>query len=349
MKYIIVESIEDSNHKRTAIFKARNDIEEIAKKCGYKVIDIPRINNKIAFSHRTHFAVYRNWINHLPMMKKGDEVIIQLPLRQHTLLLPLILKKFKNMGVRVYGLIHDFDILRLSASNECPFDERIRRYIEEKRTLSLCDVIIAHNNSMKEKLKEIGYKEKRIVDLEIFDYLSTEKVKHRNFEKSVIIAGNLQIKKAGYVYNLPSGVKYNLYGVNYTGEKKDFICYNGAFSSEELANVVEGSFGLVWDGERIDTCAGAFGEYLRINNPHKTSFYLSCGIPVLIWKEAALADFIRQNECGILIDSLEDIPKILEEMTYYDYQKIIENTVKVAMRIRDGYYTKKAIHLAEKV
>ena len=56
-----------------------------------------------------------------------------------------------------------------------------------------------------------------------------------------------------------------------------------------------------------ETCKGSFGEYLRINNPHKTSLYLASGIPVIIWSKAALAEFIEKNKCGITVDSLYEI------------------------------------------
>ena len=56
------------------------------------------------------------------------------------------------------------------------------------------------------------------------------------------------------------------------------------------------NFGLVWDGTSLDGCNGRYGEYLKFNNPHKTSLYLSCGIPVIIWKEAALADFVEEHK-----------------------------------------------------
>ena len=58
---------------------------------------------------------------------------------------------------------------------------------------------------------------------------------------------------------------------------------------------MEGSFGLVWDGISVETCAGVYGEYLKVNNPHKTSLYLASGIPVIIWKEAAWLSLLNAN------------------------------------------------------
>jgi hypothetical protein len=106
---------------------------------------------------------------------------------------------------------------------------------------------------------------------------------------------------------------------------------------------MEGSFGLVWDGETTQTCSGTYGEYLRINDPHKASLYLASGMPVIIWKEAALADYILKNGCGIAVDSIEEIPARVKELTPGEYETIRTNTIKIAGRLRGGRYTVRAL------
>lgn len=63
------------------------------------------------------------------------------------------------------------------------------------------------------------------------------------------------------------------------------MIWHGSFKPEESPEHLQG----VWDGDSVDTCAGNTGAYLRYNNPHKTSLYLACGMPVIVWKEAAIA------------------------------------------------------------
>ena len=87
-----------------------------------------------------------------------------------------------------------------------------------------------------------------------------------------------------------------------------------------------------------------WSEYLRINNPHKTSLYLSSGIPVVIWKEAALADFVIENNVGIAVDSLENIESILDKVTKEDYDKMKKNAYKLSKKLRSGYFTMNAIN-----
>ena len=58
---------------------------------------------------------------------------------------------------------------------------------------------------------------------------------------------------------------------------------------------------------------------MRYNNPHKTSLYLSSGIPVITWSQAAIADFIKQHNVGIVIDDLNRIDEVLANVTKDQY------------------------------
>jgi hypothetical protein len=159
----------------------------------------------------------------------------------------------------------------------------------------------------------------------------------------VVIAGALVPHKAGYAYDLPAGTDFNLYGVGYEADEKENVKYWGSFPPADLPEVMEGSFGLVWDGSSTDTCSGTYGEYLRINNPHKVSLYLASGMPVIIWEEAALAKLIRDNGCGITVGSLSEIPERIGSMTPEEYETIRKNTRKIAGRLRGGRYTQRAL------
>ena len=189
-----------------------------------------------------------------------------------------------------------------------------------------------------------------MVSLEIFDYLIENYDSHLlderdlNKKSPVIIAGALSRHKAGYIYKLPENCQFNLYGINFEKEKASKnVNYVGAFDPEELIYKLEGSFGLVWDGDSSDTCTGIYGEYLKINNPHKTSMYLAAGIPVIIWEEAALADFIRENQCGITIKSISEIRKLVDNMSDEYYAMLKNNATKIGEKLRSGYFLESAM------
>ena len=346
MKYIIRETFRDERLKRTAGVKARDDFETVAKECGYTIVELPLLDPKLERGHLTHISVYNVWKNNLRMLKEGDTLLIQMPLLRHSIFVNSLIRKLKKK-IKVYALIHDLELFRI-AVREGGRLRKMRTYYEELGLLKKCDGIIVHNSKMKLKLKDFGVDESKIVELGIFDYLSDAILKENDSDRSIIIAGNLRRYKSGYVYNLPKDIRFNLYGIDYDGVQNDLISYKGSFPPEVLPSVVEGMFGLVWDGDSADTCTGVYGDYLRINNPHKTSFYLSCGIPVLIWEEAALADFIRENDCGITLNSLSEISTKISSLDSASYKKMKENAIQISNKLKTGWYSKNAIEKVEK-
>ena len=242
-----------------------------------------------------------------------------------------------------------WSILRISKRKDVSLAKRVRLRIEEKNTLLCATKIIAHNDSMKKFLSDMGVEEKRIRVLEIFDYLilgfSEESLRCSDNKRTdpVIIAGNLRKHKAEYAYHLPQIPRFNLYGVGYETTPQSNIDYKGSFNPNELVYAMDGSFGLVWDGKSAQTCMGVYGDYLRINNPHKTSLYLAAEKPVIIWKEAALANFVKQNHCGILISSLDEIAEAIKQLSDTEYRKIQQSTQEIGKKVRNGYYLKKAV------
>lgn len=185
-----------------------------------------------------------------------------------------------------------------------------------------------------------------MVSLEIFDYLIPNFAEKPNLQKDqpIIVAGNLNPAKSGYLYNLPEQPAYNLYGVGYDESRAlKNTTYFGSFMPDDLPAALQGSFGLVWDGDSSETCQGSYGNYLRFNNSHKASLYLASGFPLVVWKESALARFVLDKQCGIAVDSLHDLQKALDDLTDRDYMKLSANARQVGVALRNGDYLKSAI------
>ena len=203
------------------------------------------------------------------------------------------------------------------------------------------------------KVKNISKEPQTIyqTNLSIFDYLVSnydvvDKANRDNF-KTVYLAGNLSEAKSRYVYELPklefSSYIIELFGVNYTGISNEYIHYNGAVKPEELPKNIFTGFGLVWDGDSLDTCTGNLGNYLKFNNPHKLSSYIACGIPVIVWKEAAISDFVTENKIGFSIQNLKEIDSILKYLSYDDYIKMKGNVLSIRENIITGSYLKNTV------
>ena len=172
----------------------------------------------------------------------------------------------------------------------------------------------------------------------------------KTYEKNtVIVAGNFDIRKTKYARQLPESPEFSIYGINFEEENlPSNVQYNGAFSPDELSNHLHGGFGLVWDGDSPHTCSGMYGEYLKMNNPHKASLYLASGFPIIVWSQSALAEFVRKNHCGILVDSLFEIADCLNSIDEEDFQELIKNSKIVGEKLRNGYFLKTALEKCER-
>lgn len=353
MNYYIKEIQTSEGVQKTAGVKARDDADCIFKECGFKEILVEtsskRRGGNFVVRLISHATVNTAWKKKLENLKSGDKVFIQFPCIEHSVFLSNTLKKLTERGVEIVLLIHDLELLRIAKRKDVSLAKRVRLRIEEKNTLLCATKIIAHNESMKRFLSDMGVENKKIGVLEIFDYLipdfSEESLKNSDNKQTdpVIIAGNLRKHKAEYAYHLPKFPRFNLYGVGYETTTQSNIDYKGSFNPNELVYAMDGSFGLVWDGKSAETCTGVYGDYLRINNPHKTSLYLAAEKPVIIWKEAALANFVKQNHCGILIDSLDEIDEAIKQFSNTEYRKILQSTQEIGKKVREGFYLKKAV------
>jgi hypothetical protein len=225
---------------------------------------------------------------------------------------------------------------------------RIRINLEERSALCHCDKLIVHNEKMKAFLGETGIDCRRMVCLEIFDYLmnsETEQLlQQRNGKQNtLIVAGNLNPDKAGYVYRAPAEAQLNLYGVFYKQTGNNNLHYFGAFEPSQLPAKLEGGFGLIWDGPSAETCSGTYGEYLRYNNPHKTSLYLASGVPVVIWENAVMAEFVCREGVGVTAKSIYEAAEKVKNITEPEYLDMCEHAAQVGKKLRQGYYLRKAI------
>jgi len=141
-----------------------------------------------------------------------------------------------------------------------------------------------------------------------------------------------------------------LYGVGFDYEKlkvskeETILNYQGAFPSDQVAYKIEGAFGLVWDGISTEECSGQYGQYLQFNNPHKTSLYILCGLPIIVWDKAAISTFVIDNNIGIAISNLKDLSNALENLSNEEYGEMKKNVNKVRTKIISGGYLNKAIN-----
>ncbi len=341
-KYQIVLESEDVAN---ASSKAPSDIRKIANDLNFKELVIKLKFDSSSYISKLKTQVeYRNkWKSIYDIVEPNSIILIQFPIYIAQLGRSQFLKKLKSKkNVRFIFLVHDVEELR-GAYNDSfqknQFSEMLR----------LANIIIVHNKKMMDFFVKKGYAKKQLVNLKIFDYLVDGAVvdKIGAFSKEIIIAGNLDEQKTKYLQYLDKvNANFNLYGPNFNLESFKNIIYNGIVPSEKLPLKLDKGWGLIWDGESIETCRGSFGNYLRYNDPHKLSLYLVSGLPVFIWSEAAEASFISENKLGYTINSLNDISHILATLTIEEYENFASNVHNMSKKLSSGYFTKSAINKA---
>ncbi len=339
--------------RNSAGSKAPDDVDRILRKCGYKRLVMPLYpsTSKNKLYQKLWLLIIGNlsWLKLRRQIEPDSVVIYQHPSYGVRITLRNIRKLHKEKNCKAIVLIHDLESLRGGISGLIQNNKKTNQ-IADQVLLKEFDAVICHNSQMHKYLVSQGIKDERLVDLEIFDYLSKiDRVQPpKGKQPSIAIAGNLAVGKCEYIYGIGKtsnqSLMMNLYGINYSEEASTpNMNYMGSFDADELAKYLKGDFGLVWDGNTTETCSGNTGEYLRFNNPHKTSMYLSAGMPVVVWSEAAIADFVLKNNVGITIDNLNNLQDVLSRITDEEYDKMRSNAQDISKKLRSGYYTKRAI------
>lgn len=306
--------------------KAKVDIENILKKeynANIKTYRMKSVNNSI-------FEKIKKTLYFLFTCSSKDILVCQHPLIN----LPWIYRaKYKIC------IIHDLGYFR-TYKNEL--------LQKEINTLNNFDVVIVHNKKMYEFLENKGLKSKMII-LEFFDYLSEINIKLKNKkniseEPIIIYPGNWDKDKATFLYELNDKkmkFKINIYGPNKNNNEisNKKIKYIGSYPPDEIIDKMDGDIGLVWSG-KIDDSDKNIGDkkYNIYNTPHKLSCFLAAGLPVIVWKDSAIADVVKKYKIGYLIDNIYQI----NEIDFSNYAELKKNAENIGKRMRNGEFTKKA-------
>lgn len=335
----IVYSAQSFKKACNAGVKPPVDFEDVLRRLGGVNIGLPRIylsSVKVAYHWSrlsAQAASFRIPLNGL--------LFLQYPGQNYGTGLLRVHHQARARRARIAYLIHDINSLRGGNDNDT--------YLNE------ADVLIVHTANMARWL-DSKLSSPRFVILGIFDYLT-------DFRPSIKIAagpvwriafaGNLA--KAAFISKisgLPETISYMLYGNGLpSGVSLDpNITYCGTFTPEKLLPEIENNhFGLVWDGDSADTCSGHYGEYLRYNAPYKASSYLAAGLPLIVWDQMGIAEFVIARGIGITVSSLGEIPARLAALAPEEYERIRTNALLMQELIATGHFYESAIKEVSKI
>jgi hypothetical protein len=279
-------------------------------------------------------------IKYYAEIQSNSFIVVQYPLLGINRFFKYFIPLLERKGCRICCIIHDLDSLRSPDSTT-----EIRKEIE---TLKTYHSVISHNPAMTLWLKSNGYTG-HIEEILLFDYLLPGNAKTFRAGRSgeVAFAGNLA--RGTFIEKLArsnNSFWLNLYGPGFnnkiTGNNKK-IKWKGSYPPERISSELEGDFGLIWDGDSTEEITGLMGNYIRFNTPHKTSLYLTAGLPVVISRSAAIAPYVEKNKIGICIDSLFEIPERVLAIENDVYYQLKENATRIGEELRRGLYLKHAL------
>ena len=301
--------------------KARVDVSRTLKTLGYKIICIKHKD----FSSKAIYSLYRKlqiiWL-YYRYLRKADRALFQYP----GAISLWLLNKLKKNNTKITILIHDLENIREE------------RFFTEKKVLDYADDIISHTPNMTSFIRQKGIT-CNIHNIMLFDYyINQNEVYCESDKNSVVFCGNLA--KSPFINTLnklPLAGKIFLYGKGYDNSLTNSqIEYMGAFNSDDISNI-KGSWGLVWDGASIESCATtAIGRYLRYNSSHKASLYVVAEKPLIVWGESALAEYVKENNIGIAVNSLLEIEKAIDHISKEEYQTLINNVRLLKEKLTNG-------------
>ena len=310
------------------------DIERILIEEGFTPIVFPYQDN---FSVKAKFFRYLHVLNIWLSLPAGSLLFFQFPLyaRMHKLLL------------RMLGLRNSIKIICLVADINGLKDADDSLLEQEINALRSFRYFIVHGEPMEAWLKK-HIPHAITSRLYFFDFLTAATEKAADKHGSIVFAGNLV--KSGFIHDLhqvaaKQDLHFNIYGPD-PGKRfnnQAHIHYKGVYDPYMLPAVVEGAYGLLWDGDSIHGAGGNYGHYMRYISHHKLSLYVLAGLPLIVFDQAGAAAAVTSLNIGITVKSLNEIGEKLAGISAEDYIQMQENMKPIARRIAKGENLKAAI------
>jgi hypothetical protein len=316
---------------------------------GIGPVDIEKIllrNNAIPVRFPYHFdfsikaKIFRlaYLLKTLVYIKAGSIVIFQHPVdaRMNKMLLQLLRLRKR---ITIVCLVADIDGIKDG-------DQKLLQ--REKDSLSNYEYFILHNFNMHQWLKSFHPKANAAY-LQFFDFLTNYKEYSRAKSTTVVFAGNLAkslfLEKLEEWLKANTSIYLNLYGpfVSAAMLKSSNVKFRGLHQPYSLPDLIEGSFGLIWDGDDVKGPVGSLGNYMHYITHHKFSLYILCNLPVILYENAGSAEIVKKFKIGFTVKSLLEIEEKIHSLKDSEYNEMVINTRQLAKEITSGNSLQKAL------
>lgn len=260
---------------------------------------------------------------------KNSIIFFQYPIFSKTNYWLLKLVRFKK--IKSICIVTDLDSIRDKQNIDVEF-KKLNQY----------HYFILQNKRM-EQLFISKLHAKKYATINLFALYYFPEKNERTKKHKIVFAGN--IAKAPFVFDLIKlkNLKWNIYA-QYKNEGIEPVKFHFVDDKNIDKTLLNGSFGLVWDGKHLDNISCPHGEYLKYVTPLKLSKYILAGLPIIMHEDAAMASFVNENNIGFCISTLFEIEEKINALTEEQYQQMIENLKPIAEKITSVFFLQTAIN-----
>ena len=290
------------------------------------------------FSVKAKIARFGYLLKTALLIRRGSLIVFQHPLYARMNKLLLMFLRLRR-SIQVICLVADIDGLK-NGNNEL--------LQKEMRFFKTYKHFILHNPNMEAWFRAF-HPSAICTFLTCFDFLTNNTHHPRSKSNTIIFAGNLQ--KSKFLEKLHIWLEKNhslyihLYGPYITDVMliSDNVSYKGLHRPYSLPDLMEGSFGLIWDGEELEEPAGSLGIYMHYISHHKLSLYIVSNLPVIVHENAGSAQLIKKFNIGFTVNSLFEIEDKISNLSEEEYDRMVQNTYGLAKEITAGNRLQKAL------
>ena len=259
----------------------------------------------------------------------GDIVIFQSPTWNGVDWDNALVDKIKLYGGRVVFFIQDVPPIQFE-NNYFLMPYFIDMY-------NKAEVVIVPSERMYQRLVEEGLTVKKYVVQKMWDFNVHMDLHTPSFERKLYFLGD--VSRFPFFQNWQYDTPLHVFGNHKPDYDYSKVHFGGWLNKTELLlELSKGGFGLVW-GNQEDPKDEP--DYYKMNCSYKLASYLSASIPVIVPDYLSNADFVKENNIGFVVSSLEEADQVIQECSEEKYSEMVSSVKNVQYLINNGYFTKK--------
>lgn len=262
-------------------------------------------------------------------LNAGDVVIFQSPTWNGVDWDNALVDKIKLYGGRVVFFIQDVPPIQFE-NNYFLMPYFIDMY-------NKAEVVVVPSEKMYQRLVEEGLTVKKYVVQKMWDFNVHMDLHTPSFEKKLYFLGD--VSRFPFFQNWQYDTPLHVFGNHKPDYDYSKVHFGGWLNKTELLlELSKGGFGLVWGNQENPKDEL---DYYKMNCSYKLASYLSAGIPVIVPDYLSNADFVKENNIGFVVSSLEEADKVIQECSEKKYSEMLSSVKNVQYLINNGYFTKK--------